>query len=137
MNLNYLEEVTEKILLEFGITPDEYDGLIIFLLSVAIAYSVGSWVYFRIRCRNISCENLSKIVKNSEKVRNNIAALEEILKDLHHIDSTDHSNIKDNIDKVDSALSDVKSKVSELNGIMLVRGTYSASSRRRIEHEDD
>jgi hypothetical protein len=56
---------------------------------------------------------------------------------LHIIDKTDHTHIKDNIDKVDGALSDVKSRVSELNGIMLVKDRYAGPSRRRIEHEDD
>jgi hypothetical protein len=137
MNLNYFEEVTEKVLTEIGITPNEYDGLIIFILFASIAYSFLSWIIFKMKCKELSCQKVNKIFENSQGVALSVKKLEKLIGDLHIIDKTDHTHIKDNIDKVDGALSDVKSRVSELNGIMLVKDRYAGPSRRRIEHEDD
>ena len=137
MNLNYLEAVTEKILTELGISQNEYDGFIIFILIASVGYSIAYWIFFKIKCKELSCKKINKIFENSEKVSIAIDKLEKLLNDIHYIDISDHSHMKENIDKVDIALSDVKSKVSELNGIMLVRETRVSSSRRRIEHEDD
>jgi hypothetical protein len=137
MNLNYFEEVTEKVLLELGISQHEYDGFIILMLAMFFAVIIGSWVYLRLTCKYISCEKMQKVFRNSEKVAEAIDRLEKSVIEIHHIDTSDHGNIKDNIDKVDSAIGDVKSKVAELNGIMIVSSTYASTGRRRIEHEND
>ncbi len=137
MNLNYIEEVTEKVLREVGIGPHEYDAFIILMLASFFMYVFGTFIYLKLTCKYLSCEKMQKVFKNSEKVSRSIDRLEDAMLEIHHLDTSDHGHIKDSVNKVDSALSDVKSKVSELNGIMLVSSTYSSAGRRRIEHEDD
>ncbi len=137
INLNYCEEVTELVLVELGIVREEFAGLIILLITISMLYVFLSFLYFKIKCRGMSCEMIGRIKDNSSKVVKKVHDLEDRLQELHIIDSKDHSHLKENVSKIDLSVSDVKSKVSELNGIILARGSVGSSSRRRIEHEDD
>lgn len=137
MTIDYLEKVTEKVLLEVGITQDEYAGLIILMLSIATAYGIGYWFYIRLTCRKINCDKIAEIYTNSRKASSTILRLENEISRIKDIGKRDHENINISIDKVDSAIADLKNKVSELNGIVLISSTFTSGNRRRIEHEDN
>ena len=137
MNLDHLEHTTEKILLEIGISRDEYAGFTILILGAIVVYAISSWLYIRISCRKINCDTISEMYNNSRKIAKAVDKIDDVIDVIYSKGSDDHESIKRNLDKVDGALSDVKGKISELNGIMLVNTTVTTGVRRRIEHEDN
>jgi len=137
MDLNYLEEATEKVLAELGITPDEYGGFIILLLVVFATYVVGTFLYYRFSCRGLTCEKIKKVTNSSEEVSNVVGELEKIVRDLHFIDKHAHDIIQENIGRVEEGIGSIRDKIAELNGIIYTRTTFGVSGRRRIDHEDE
>ena len=123
-----LEHKVALALHSVGIDAEDYDALILTIISVTIGYVwYRVWLFSKTCKVNGLCSEFGKVSRNSSSVSQKIEKLEVIILDMQQSGDWHGTRTAEELAKIEEALKSIEDNVSRIQGILL----GSTPDRRR------
>jgi len=138
MDLRDQISFVERVLVFFNI---EHRNISIVTL-IAMAATM-SYIFIIVRglknsCKGLNCEKATRAIEKTTSIDTKLHDLENLVIELRSESFSAHSQLKNDLDRFDRCLDDLKQNSTELYGILVgSSGRNTEVNRRRIIHHDD